>query len=98
MIHSSNLCTEITLNTSEDETAVCNLGSVVLESHLTDEGELDLMKLKETVSTAVRALDNVIDINFYPTDAAANANQRHRPVGFPSQHGLRQRSSCGVQR
>lgn len=82
VIHSSNLCTEITLNTSEDETAVCNLGSVVLDSHLTDEGELDLVKLKETVSTAVRALDNVIDINFYPTKAAANANQRHRPVGL----------------
>jgi ribonucleoside-diphosphate reductase alpha chain len=61
---------------------VCNLGSVVLDSHLTDEGELDLTKLKETVSTAVRALDNVIDINFYPTDSAANANQRHRPVGL----------------
>lgn len=82
VIHSSNLCTEITLNTSHDETAVCNLGSVVLDSHLTDEGELDLAKLKETVSTAVRALDNVIDINFYPTEAAANANQRHRPVGL----------------
>jgi len=82
VIHSSNLCTEITLNTSRDETAVCNLGSVVLDSHLTDEGELDLVKLKETVSTAVRALDNVIDINFYPTEAAANANQRHRPVGL----------------
>ena len=80
--HSSNLCTEITLNTSHDETAVCNLGSVVLDSHLTDEGELDLTKLKETVSIAVRALDNVIDINFYPTDSAANANQRHRPVGL----------------
>tara|TARA_B100000925_G_scaffold290257_1_gene275067 strand:+ start:5600 stop:8860 length:3261 start_codon:yes stop_codon:yes gene_type:complete len=82
VIHSSNLCTEITLNTSHDETAVCNLGSVVLDSHLTDEGELDLTKLKETVSIAVRALDNVIDINFYPTDSAANANQRHRPVGL----------------
>jgi ribonucleoside-diphosphate reductase alpha chain len=82
VIHSSNLCTEITLNTSHDETAVCNLGSVVLDSHLTDEGELDLIKLKETIFTAVRALDNVIDINFYPTDAAANANQRHRPVGL----------------
>ena len=82
VIHSSNLCTEITLNTSHDETAVCNLGSVVLDSHLTDDGELDLIKLKETIFTAVRALDNVIDINFYPTDAAANANQRHRPVGL----------------
>lgn len=82
VIHSSNLCTEITLNTSEDETAVCNLGSVVLDSHLKDDGELDLEKLRETVRTAVRALDNVIDINFYPTEAARNANQRHRPVGL----------------
>ncbi len=82
VIHSSNLCTEITLNTSEDETAVCNLGSVVLDTHLTETGELDLKKLKETISTAVRALDNVIDINFYPTGSAKNANQRHRPVGL----------------
>ena len=82
VIHSSNLCTEITLNTSDDETAVCNLGSVVLESHLDENGQLDLVKLKETVSVAVRALDNVIDINFYPTDAAKNANSRHRPVGL----------------
>ncbi|MEM1440810.1 MAG: ribonucleoside-diphosphate reductase subunit alpha [Verrucomicrobiota bacterium] len=82
VIHSSNLCTEITLNTSNDETAVCNLGSVVLETHLTEEGELDLEKLRETVRVAVRALDNVIDINFYPTEAAKNANSRHRPVGL----------------
>ncbi len=82
VIHSSNLCTEITLNTSEDETAVCNLGSIVLDSHLTEQGELDLEKLKETIQVAVRALDNVIDINFYPTASAKNANQRHRPVGL----------------
>ncbi|MEM6278168.1 MAG: ribonucleoside-diphosphate reductase subunit alpha [Verrucomicrobiota bacterium] len=82
VIHSSNLCTEITLNTSADETAVCNLGSVVLETHLKDDGELDLEKLRETVQVAVRALDNVIDINFYPTEAAKNANSRHRPVGL----------------
>ncbi|MEM9017533.1 MAG: ribonucleoside-diphosphate reductase subunit alpha, partial [Verrucomicrobiota bacterium] len=82
VIHSSNLCTEITLNTSQDETAVCNLGSVVLETHLDDEGQLDLEKLRETVQIAVRALDNVIDINFYPTEAAKNANSRHRPVGL----------------
>ncbi|MEM9226457.1 MAG: ribonucleoside-diphosphate reductase subunit alpha, partial [Verrucomicrobiota bacterium] len=81
-IHSSNLCTEITLNTGEDETAVCNLGSVVLDSHLDSEGKLDLEKLRETVHIAVRALDNVIDINFYPTDPAKNANSRHRPVGL----------------
>ncbi|MDF1825136.1 MAG: ribonucleoside-diphosphate reductase subunit alpha [Verrucomicrobiales bacterium] len=82
VIHSSNLCTEITLNTSADETAVCNLGSVVLETHLKDDGQLDLEKLRETIQVAVRALDNVIDINFYPTESAKNANSRHRPVGL----------------
>lgn len=82
VIHSSNLCTEITLNTSADETAVCNLGSVVLDSHIKPNGELDLDKLKETIRIAVRALDNVIDINYYPTDAAQRSNQRHRPVGL----------------
>ena len=82
VIHSSNLCTEITLNTSGDETAVCNLGSVVLDSHLDANGEIDHKKLRETVRTAVRALDNVIDINFYPTDAAERANRRHRPIGL----------------
>ncbi len=82
VIHSSNLCTEITLNTSKDETAVCNLGSVVLESHLDDDGQIDHEKLRETVRTAVRALDNVIDINFYPTEAAATSNRRHRPIGL----------------
>ena len=82
VIHSSNLCTEITLNTSADETAVCNLGSIVLDTHLRDDGSLDLEKLRDTVQTAVRALDNVIDINFYPTESAQNANRRHRPVGL----------------
>ena len=82
VIHSSNLCTEITLNTSADETAVCNLGSVVLENHLTDAGEIDHPKLRETIRMAVRALDNVIDINFYPTEAARRANSRHRPIGL----------------
>ncbi len=82
VIHSSNLCTEITLNTSADETAVCNLGSVVLESHLDAEGEIDHEKLRETVRIAVRALDNVIDINFYPTEAARRSNLRHRPIGL----------------
>ncbi len=82
VIHSSNLCTEITLNTSADETAVCNLGSIVLDTHLRADGSLDLEKLRETVRTAVRALDNVIDINYYPTEAAKNANSRHRPVGL----------------
>ena len=82
VIHSSNLCTEITLNTSEDETAVCNLGSVVLDSHLDKDGNLDHEQLRETVRIAVRALDNVIDINFYPTKAAETANRRHRPIGL----------------
>jgi len=82
VIHSSNLCTEITLNTGEDETAVCNLGSIVLESHLKEDGSLDLEKLRETVRIAVRALDNVININFYPTEAAKRANSRHRPIGL----------------
>ncbi len=82
VIHSSNLCTEITLNTGFDETAVCNLGSVVLENHLDSNGKLDRKKLKETITIAIRALDNVIDINFYPTDPASNSNNRHRPIGL----------------
>ncbi len=82
VIHSSNLCTEITLNTGFDETAVCNLGSVVLDNHIDLNGELDLKKLKETVTIAIRALDNVIDINFYPTDPASKSNNRHRPIGL----------------
>jgi ribonucleoside-diphosphate reductase alpha chain len=82
VIHSSNLCTEITLNTSAEETAVCNLGSVVLDSHLKADGSIDHAMLRETVTVAVRALDNVIDINFYPTKAAEVSNLRHRPVGM----------------
>ena len=82
VIHSSNLCTEITLNTSNDETAVCNLGSVILDSHLKPDGSLDHAKLRETIGMAVRALDNVIDINFYPTEAAKRSNLRHRPIGL----------------
>jgi ribonucleoside-diphosphate reductase alpha chain len=82
VIHSSNLCTEITLNTGADETAVCNLGSVVLDSHLTPEGELDHDKLRDTIRIAIRALDNVIDVNFYPTEAAKTSNSRHRPIGL----------------
>ncbi len=82
VIHSSNLCTEITLNTSNDETAVCNLGSVILDSHLLPDGQLDHAKLRETIRLAVRALDNVIDINFYPTPSAKTSNLRHRPIGL----------------
>ena len=82
VIHSSNLCTEITLNTSDEEPAVCNLGSVVLDTHVTKDGMLDHEMLRETITVAIRALDNVIDINFYPTDAACTANSRHRPIGL----------------
>ncbi len=81
VVHSSNLCTEILLNTSRDETAVCNLGSINLLKHITN-GKLDLPKLEQTVRTAVRMLDNVIDINYYPTPEARNSNSRHRPVGL----------------
>jgi ribonucleoside-diphosphate reductase alpha chain len=82
VIHSSNLCTEIALNTGPEETAVCNLGSIVLDQHLTRDGELDHAKLRATIRIAVRALDNVIDVNFYPTEPARTANSRHRPVGL----------------
>lgn len=81
VVHSSNLCTEILLNTSPDETAVCNLGSVNLLTHIAD-GRLDLQRLQATVRTALRMLDNVIDINYYPTPEAERSNQRHRPVGL----------------
>jgi ribonucleoside-diphosphate reductase alpha chain len=81
VVHSSNLCTEILLNTSADETAVCNLGSVNLVRHVGPNG-LDLSLIEKTVKTAVRMLDNVIDINFYPTAEAKNANLRHRPIGL----------------
>ncbi|WP_026381733.1 ribonucleoside-diphosphate reductase subunit alpha [Afifella pfennigii] len=80
-VHSSNLCTEITLNTSDDEVAVCNLGSVNLAAHVTPQG-LDREKLKRTVRTAMRMLDNVVDINFYTIPEARRSNLRHRPVGL----------------
>ncbi|MDR7305919.1 ribonucleoside-diphosphate reductase subunit alpha [Rhodoferax saidenbachensis] len=81
VVHSSNLCTEITLNTSDTETAVCNLGSVNLRQHLKD-GKLDHDKLKRTIGTAMRMLDNVIDINYYAVKKARDSNMRHRPVGL----------------
>lgn len=81
VVHNSNLCTEILLNTSADEVAVCNLASINLPNHMTN-GRLDREKLGESVSTAMRMLDNVIDINFYPIPEAENANQKHRPVGL----------------
>jgi ribonucleoside-diphosphate reductase alpha chain len=85
VVHSSNLCTEITLNTNDSEIAVCNLGSVNLIQHLMDGAsgkELDHVKLKKTISTAMRMLDNVIDINYYAVKKARDSNLRHRPVGL----------------
>lgn len=81
VVHSSNLCTEITLNTSADETAVCNLGSVNLARHIVN-GAIDDAALEATITTAIRMLDNVIDLNFYPTKEAYNSNIRHRPIGL----------------
>ncbi|WP_119152942.1 ribonucleoside-diphosphate reductase subunit alpha [Caldimonas tepidiphila] len=81
VVHSSNLCTEITLNTNEREIAVCNLGSVNLAQHIRD-GAIDHDKLKKTVATAMRMLDNVIDINYYAVKKARDSNLRHRPVGL----------------
>lgn len=80
-IHSSNLCTEITLNTNQEEIAVCNLGSVNLVNHVDGNG-LDQEKLQKTITTAIRMLDNVIDINYYSVDQARNSNMKHRPVGM----------------
>ena len=95
VVHSSNLCTEILLNTSRDETAVCNLGSVNLVKHIND-GKLDHDMLHETIQTAVRMLDNVIDINYYPTDEAKNANHRHRPVGLGLMGFQDALAECGI--
>ena len=81
VVHSSNLCTEITLNTSREEIAVCNLGSINLVAHMTNQG-LDKEKLRRTIQTAVRMLDNVIDINYYSVPQAKNSNMKHRPVGM----------------
>ena len=82
VIHSSNLCTEITLNTSNDEIAVCNLGSINIPNHLDAEGNLDKEKLEKNVTTAIRMLDNVIDINYYAVPQAENSNFKHRPIGM----------------
>jgi ribonucleoside-diphosphate reductase alpha chain len=81
VVHSSNLCTEITLNTSDDEIAVCNLGSINLAQHI-DENGLDMEKLSRTITTALRMLDNVIDYNYYSVPQARRSNLRHRPVGM----------------
>lgn len=81
VVHNSNLCTEITLNTSAEETAVCNLGSVNFARHITDKN-FDVEQVRKTVTTAMRMLDNVIDLNFYPTKEARHSNMKHRPVGL----------------
>ena len=80
-VHSSNLCTEITLNTNKDEIAVCNLGSINLPQHIHD-GKINVEQLKSSVKTAIRMLDNVIDINYYPVPQAENSNKKHRPIGL----------------
>jgi ribonucleoside-diphosphate reductase alpha chain len=82
VVHSSNLCTEITLNTSNQEIAVCNLGSINLVNHLGENNQLDYDKISRTCRTAIRMLDNVIDINYYSVDKAKRSNARHRPVGL----------------
>jgi ribonucleoside-diphosphate reductase alpha chain len=82
VVHSSNLCTEITLNTSKDEIAVCNLGSINLPQHLNEDGSINSKKLRNTVRTAIRMLDNVIDINYYSVPQARKSNLRHRPIGL----------------
>jgi ribonucleoside-diphosphate reductase alpha chain len=82
MVHSSNLCTEITLHTNDNEIAVCNLGSVNLAAHISGDGALDADKLQRTITTAMRMLDNVIDINYYSVSQARRSNLQHRPVGM----------------
>lgn len=81
VVHSSNLCTEITLNTSDEEIAVCNLGSINLAQHIVD-GQLDKEKVSKTVKTAIRMLDNVVDVNYYAVPQARNSNLQHRPIGL----------------
>ncbi len=95
VVHSSNLCTEILLNTSASETAVCNLGSINMLNHISD-GQLDLPRLEETINTAVRMLDNVIDINYYPTDEARSSNLKHRPVGLGLMGFQDALAACGI--
>ena len=80
-VHSSNLCTEITLNTNKDEIAVCNLGSINLPQHIED-GKINVEQLKSSIKTAIRMLDNVVDINYYPVPQAENSNKKHRPIGL----------------
>ena len=95
VVHSSNLCTEILLNTSDTETAVCNLGSINMLNHVTD-GKFDVDKIEETVSTAIRMLDNVIDINYYPTQEAKHSNHKHRPIGLGLMGFQDALAACGI--
>ncbi|MDD2879724.1 MAG: ribonucleoside-diphosphate reductase subunit alpha [Rhodoferax sp.] len=95
VIHSSNLCTEITLNTSDTETAVCNLGSVNLSKHIHN-GKINEAKLQHTVKLAVRMLDNVIDLNYYPSDRAKTSNLKHRPVGLGLMGETEAKVACGI--
>ena len=99
VIHSSNLCTEITLNTSDEETAVCNLGSVNFAKHIiTIDGkpQIDKVKLEATIKLAVRMLDNVIDLNFYPSDRAKASNMKHRPIGLGVMGYTEAMVACGI--
>lgn len=82
IIHSSNLCTEITLNTNKDEIAVCNLGSINLKAHCNVDGSINFALLKQTIHSAIHLLNQVIDITYYPVDQAKNANMKHRPIGL----------------
>ena len=95
VVHNSNLCTEITLINSVDEVAVCNLGSIVLGNHIHN-GQIDSDKLHRTVKTAVRMLDNVIDLNYYPTETARRSNFRHRPVGLGVMGYAEALLQCGI--
>ncbi len=95
VVHSSNLCTEITLNTSDTETAVCNLASVNLARHIKD-GKIDTQKLAKTVKTLMRMLDNVIDLNYYPSSRAKASNMKHRPVGLGIMGETEASVACGI--
>lgn len=95
VIHSSNLCTEICLNTSDTETAVCNLASINLARHVKN-GYLDINKLAITTITAMRMLDNVIDLNFYPSERARTSNMKHRPVGLGIMGETEAKVACGI--
>jgi ribonucleoside-diphosphate reductase alpha chain len=95
VVHSSNLCTEITLNTSDTETAVCNLGSINLSRHI-KYGTIDHEKIGQTVGLAIRMLDNVIDLNYYPSDRARASNMRHRPIGLGIMGETEAKIACGI--